>query len=54
METVAEKKEKTAIEQLREIRDRVSEETKNMSFSELKEYVECHLQDSLYPKTVWQ
>ena len=54
METVAEKKEKTMIEQLREIRDNVSEETKNMSFSELKEYVECRLQDSLYPKTVWK
>jgi len=54
MGTVTERKEKTAIEQLREIRDRVSEETKNMSFSELKEYIECRLQDSLYPKTVWK
>jgi RNase adaptor protein for sRNA GlmZ degradation len=53
MEKIAEKKEKSTIEQLREIRDKVSDETKNMTFSELKEYVECRLQESLYPKTVW-
>jgi len=54
METGVKKEEKTIIEQLRDIRDIVSEETKNMSFLELKEYVESRLQDSLYPKTVWK
>jgi len=53
MNTTEEKKEKSIIEQLREIRDTVSVETQNMTFLELKEYVECQLQESLYPKSVW-
>ena len=51
METVP---EKTTLEQLREIRDKVSAETKNMTFPELKEYVEHQLQESVFPKTVWK
>ena len=54
METTAEKKEKSTLEQLREIRDKMSDETKNMTFSELKEYVEYQLQSSVYTKNVWQ
>ena len=48
-----EKKEKSMLEQLREIRDKVSAETQNMTFSELKKYIESHLQESLFPNTVW-
>ena len=51
METT--KKEKTTIEQLRDIRDKMSAETQNMTFKELKEYIEPQLQESLHPKTVW-
>ena len=53
MSTIEEKREKSTLEQLREIRDKVSAETQNMTFSELKKYVESQLQDSLFPKTVW-
>ena len=47
------KKEKSTIEQLREIREKESDETKNMTFSELKKYVESQLQESLFLKSVW-
>jgi hypothetical protein len=53
MNTVEEKKEKSTLEQLREIRDKVSAETQNMTFLELKKYVESHLHESLFPKTIW-
>ena len=53
MKTVKEKKEKSTLEQLREIRDKVSAETQNMTFVELKRYIEYQLQESLHPKTVW-
>jgi len=53
MNTVEEKRGKSTLEQLREIRDKVSAETQNMTFSELKKYVESHIQESLFPKTVW-
>jgi len=45
--------EKSTLEQLREIRDKVSDETQNMTFSEFKKYVESQLQESLFPKSVW-
>ena len=54
MDTVVEeKKEQSTLEQLREIRDKVSAETQNMTFGELEKYVESHLQESLFPKSVW-
>ena len=53
METIKEIKEKSTLEQLREIRDRVSAETQNMSFAELKKYIENRIQEPLHPKTVW-
>jgi len=53
MNTVEEKREKSTLEQLREIRDKVSAETQNMTFSELKKYVESQLQESSFPKTAW-
>ena len=53
MNTVEEKRGKSTLEQLREIRDKVSAETQNMTFPELKKYVESQLQESLFPKAVW-
>ena len=54
MNTVEEKKEKSMIEQLREIRDKISSETQNMTFLELKEYIEAQLDESVFPKSVWK
>jgi hypothetical protein len=53
METLIEKKEQSTIAQLREIRDKMSAETQNMTFDELKIYVEHQLQNSMYSKAVW-
>ena len=53
MNKTEEKKEKSTIEQLRDIREKVSDETQNMTFSELKKYLEYQLQESLFPKSVW-
>jgi len=53
MNTVVIPKEPSAIEKLREIRDTVSAETHNMTFQELKRYIENQLQESLFPQSVW-
>jgi len=53
METLNEKKEQSTIDQLREIRDKMSTETQDMTFEELKKYVEYQLQNSMYSKFVW-
>jgi RNase adaptor protein for sRNA GlmZ degradation len=53
MSTVVKEQEKSTIEKLREIRDKVSAETQNMNFQELKKYVEQQLQESLFPQSVW-
>ena len=46
METI--KKEKTfdAVKMMREIRDKISSETQNMTFAELKEYIKHKLKES--------
>ncbi|MBU1373763.1 MAG: hypothetical protein KKG25_15010 [Bacteroidetes bacterium] len=46
METT--KKEKTfdSVKMMREIRDKISSETQNMSFAELKEYIKKKLTES--------
>lgn len=46
METI--KKEKTfdAVKMMREIRDKISSETQNMTFPELKEYIKNKLRES--------
>ncbi len=46
METI--KKEKTfdAVKMMRDIRDKVSTETQNMTFDELKEYIKTKIQES--------
>lgn len=42
------KKEKTfdAVKMMREIRDKISAETQNMSFEELKQYIETRIKKS--------
>jgi RNase adaptor protein for sRNA GlmZ degradation len=55
MKTKKSKTEKSTIEQLREIRDSVSVETKNMTFAELKNYIDKQLsQKSLHPVSTWR
>ncbi len=46
METI--KKEKTfdAVKMMREIRDKISVETKGMTLAELKLYIQTHVKDS--------
>jgi hypothetical protein len=46
METI--KKEKTfdAVKMMRDIRDKVSSETQNMTFAELKEYIQIKIKQS--------
>ena len=46
METI--KKEKTfdAVKMMRDIRDKVSAETQNMTFAELKKYIQNKIKDS--------
>jgi hypothetical protein len=46
METI--KKEKTfdAVKMMREIRDQISAETQNMTFAELKEYIQKRIKES--------
>ena len=48
METI--KKEKTfdAVKMMREIRDKVSSETQNMTLSELKEYIQKKINESKF------
>ena len=43
---------KTVTEQLREIRDKVSLDIKDLSLKELKEYM--NKQETLHPKSVWK
>ena len=46
METI--KKEKTfdAVKMMRDIRDKISSETQNMTFAELKEYIQTKIEES--------
>jgi hypothetical protein len=46
METI--KKEKTfdSVKMMRDIRDKVSSETQNMTFAELKEYIQTKIKES--------
>ncbi|MDR0206487.1 MAG: hypothetical protein LBI45_04440 [Bacteroidales bacterium] len=53
MEKIIKKKEQSTIDQLREIRDKMSAETQNMTFEQLQKYVEYQLQGSMYSKAVW-
>ena len=46
------KSEKSLIDQLREIRDEVSHDIKDMTSEELKDYL--NKKETLHPNTVWQ
>jgi len=46
------KKEKSTLELLREIRDQISLETQDMTFEELKKYIEK--QPTLFPNAIWK
>ena len=54
MKTDIQKTEKSTIEQLREIRDKISSETQNMTFEQLKKYIDEHLKGTLHPKAAWR
>jgi hypothetical protein len=46
METIKKEKAFDAVKMMRDIRDKVSAETQNMSFAELKEYIQAKLKES--------
>jgi hypothetical protein len=46
METNKKEKQFDAVKMMREIRDKISSETQNMTFDELKEYIKQQLADS--------
>lgn len=46
MKTIDKKKTFDAVKMMREVRDKISSETQNMTFSELKEYIEKRMKES--------
>ena len=46
METTKKEKQFDAVKMMRDIRDKISSETKNMTFDELKAYIKQQLADS--------
>ena len=46
METIKKGKTFDAVKMMRDIRDKVSSETKDMTFAELKEYVQTKIKES--------
>lgn len=46
METGKREKQFDAVKMMREIRDKINSETQNMTFSELKAYIEQQLDDN--------
>lgn len=48
------KQDKSTVEQLREIRDKISAETQDMNFEELKKYIDERMVDTLHPNVVWK
>jgi CO dehydrogenase/acetyl-CoA synthase beta subunit len=46
METTKKEKQFDAVKMMRDIRDKISAETENMTFDELKEYIEKQLTES--------
>jgi len=52
MKTIKKKKEESAIQQLRSIRDKIGLEIQDMTFEQLKKYVEERL--TLHPRRAWQ
>ena len=54
MKTEKQQTGKSTIEQLREIRDKISAETQDMTFEQLKKYIEERMTESLHPKSAWR
>ena len=48
METIKKEKTVDAVKMMWDIRDKVSTETQNMTFEELKEYIKKKIQDSKF------
>ena len=46
METTKKEKQFDAVKMMRDIRDKISSETQNMSFNELKAYIKQKLEDN--------
>lgn len=46
METIKKKKTFDAVKMMRDIRDKVSSETQNMTFAELKKYIQIKIKES--------
>ena len=46
MEMIKKEKNFDAVKMMRDIRDKVSSETQNMSFAELKEYIQTKIKES--------
>ena len=46
MKTIREEKTFDAVKMMRDIRDKVSSETQNMTFAELKEYIQTKIKNS--------
>lgn len=46
MKTIDKKKTFDAVKMMREVRDKINSETQNMTFSELKEYIETQMKES--------
>jgi len=53
MKAEKQKINKSTIELLREIRDKISAETKDMTFDQLKKYINEHLTETLHPNVTW-
>jgi hypothetical protein len=54
MKTETQKKRISTIGQLREIRDKISAETRDMTFEQFKAFVEQRLTETLHPNATWQ
>ena len=46
METIKKDKRFDAVKMMRDIRDKISSETENMTFAELKEYIQKKIKES--------
>jgi hypothetical protein len=46
METIKKEKQFDAVKMMRDIRSKISAETQNMTFEELKAYIQQHLADN--------
>ncbi|MCX6267046.1 MAG: hypothetical protein NTW16_06775 [Bacteroidetes bacterium] len=45
---------KSTIEQLREIREKISIETQDMTFEQFKKYAEDRMTETIHPNATWQ